>query len=70
MMFGGPKKKVPMPDENKHNNDADKSGTDRDADKTEHNGHGKPDKFDKPKRETDPDRTGIDTDSDKTKNIN
>jgi hypothetical protein len=51
---------LPKPDTN-----ADKSGTDKDADKTvEKDESGK---FDKPARETDPDKTGIDKESDKTK---
>jgi hypothetical protein len=49
--------------------DADKTGTDVDSDKTQtgHNkGHDK-NKFDKPKRERNPDTTGIDIQPDKTK---
>lgn len=51
-------------------NDADKTGTDKNSDAThqvkqkENEGLNK---FDKPKREPNPDRTGIDTESDKTK---
>lgn len=53
------------PDSTSPDNDADKSGTDRDSDKT-HKAPGK-NKFDKPGKEVDPDKTGIDTESDKTK---
>ena len=51
-------------------NDADKTGTDKNSDSTQIIKIDKDTaggKFDKPKRETDPDRTGIDTESDKTK---
>jgi len=54
-------------------NDADKTGTDMGADKTQPGGAKKgkgASKFDKPKREPNPDRTGIDIHSDKTKKEN
>jgi hypothetical protein len=57
----------------KNDNDADKSGTDKNADSTRTGGDDRdtePGKFDKAKRETDPDRTDIDTGSDKTKKQN
>lgn len=46
--------------------DADKTGTDVNADKTQ-NKEENTGRFDKPGREKNPDSTGIDTDADKTK---
>lgn len=52
-------------------NDADKTGTDKDSDSTDIvNTESEASKFDKPKRERNPDRTGIDTNADKTKKEN
>lgn len=59
------------PDKNKVDIDADRSGTDKNSDKTKHINYEEEeheeDKFEKPKRETNPDKTGIDTEADKTK---
>ncbi len=55
------KKITSIPPNAKPDSDADKSGTDKDSDKTQVPDPKKDEeKFDKPKRETDPDRTDID----------
>ncbi len=59
-------KKASSPaDHTQLDNDADKTGTDVNADSTQKR-TGKQ-TFNKPRREEDPDKTGIDTQSDKTK---
>jgi hypothetical protein len=68
MKFHEMKKRKRIP--GKKDNDADRSGTDKNADCTRtgrNDGDKEPGKFDKARRETDPDRTGIDTGSDRTK---
>ena len=55
------KKITSIPPNAKPDSDADKSGTDKDSDKTQLPDPKKDEeRFDKPKRETDPDRTDID----------